>query len=82
MPACYCCRKRVYGGSEYEQGSFLSITQTLYKKTTDVLKSLHSIKPDIKVKDLSISNQQVVEIAKALTLNCKILILDEPTAAF
>ncbi|GAK55178.1 ribose import ATP-binding protein RbsA [Candidatus Vecturithrix granuli] len=55
--------------------------KTLYKKTTDVLKSLHSIKPDIKVKDLSISNQQVVEIAKALILNCKILILDEPTAA-
>src|SRR5690606_18930535 len=27
------------------------------------------------------SNQQLVEIAKALTLECQILILDEPTAA-
>ena len=34
-----------------------------------------------KVADLSISNQQLVEIAKALTLDCKVLILDEPTAA-
>ena len=34
-----------------------------------------------KVADLSISSQQLVEIAKALTLDCKVLILDEPTAA-
>ena len=30
---------------------------------------------------LSISQQQLVEIAKALTLDCRMLILDEPTAA-
>ncbi len=34
-----------------------------------------------RVADLSISNQQLVEIAKALTLDCKVLMLDEPTAA-
>ncbi len=33
------------------------------------------------VKTLSISQQQLVEIAKALILDCDILILDEPTAA-
>ncbi len=53
----------------------------LYKKTADVLRPLSRIKPDMQVGDLSISNQQVVEIAKALTLDCKILIFDEPTAA-
>ncbi len=53
----------------------------LYRKTAEVLKQLSPIKPDLKVRELSISNQQVVEIAKALTLDCKILILDEPTAA-
>jgi ribose transport system ATP-binding protein len=42
---------------------------------------LSPIQPDTKVRDLSISSQQVVEIAKSLTLDCKILILDEPTAA-
>ena len=33
------------------------------------------------VDGLSTANQQLVEIAKALTLNAKLLILDEPTAA-
>jgi ribose transport system ATP-binding protein len=39
------------------------------------------IDPAMPVRDLSISSQQLVEIAKALTLDCKVLILDEPTAA-
>jgi len=52
----------------------------LYAKTAQALESLHSIEPQKKVGELSISNQQVVEIAKALTLDCRILILDEPTA--
>ena len=34
-----------------------------------------------KVEGLSTANQQLVEIAKALTLNARLLILDEPTAA-
>ncbi len=33
------------------------------------------------VKGLSTANQQLIEIAKALALNAKLLILDEPTAA-
>ena len=33
------------------------------------------------VEHLSISNQQVVEIARALSEQCKVLILDEPTAS-
>jgi putative multiple sugar transport system ATP-binding protein len=34
-----------------------------------------------KVKDLGVGKQQLVEIAKALSKNVKLLILDEPTAA-
>lgn len=33
------------------------------------------------VKDLGVGKQQLVEIAKALSKNCELLILDEPTAA-
>lgn len=52
----------------------------LYAKTARALDALHPVDPYKNVGDLSISNQQVVEIAKALTLDCRILILDEPTA--
>ena len=40
-----------------------------------------NIPPSRLVKGLSTANQQLIEIAKALTLNAKLLILDEPTAA-
>lgn len=39
------------------------------------------VSPRRTVHGLSTANQQLIEIAKALTLNAKLLILDEPTAA-
>jgi ribose transport system ATP-binding protein len=39
-----------------------------------------SINPSLKVGDLSIAQQQIVEIAKALSENVRVLILDEPSA--
>jgi ribose transport system ATP-binding protein len=39
------------------------------------------IDPRQKVRELGVSQQQVIEIVKALSVNCKILIFDEPTAA-
>ncbi len=37
--------------------------------------------PDTKVRDIGVGKQQLVEIAKALSKQVKLLILDEPTAA-
>jgi ribose transport system ATP-binding protein len=39
------------------------------------------VDPATKLKDLRIGEQQLVEIAKALSSNCELLIMDEPTAA-
>jgi ribose transport system ATP-binding protein len=39
------------------------------------------IDPRMPVGDLTVARQQIVEIAKALSFNSKILIMDEPTAA-
>ena len=39
------------------------------------------VSPDRLVEGLSTGKQQLIEIAKALTLNARLLILDEPTAA-
>ncbi|PZP54263.1 MAG: D-xylose ABC transporter ATP-binding protein [Agrobacterium fabrum] len=53
----------------------------LEKRAAAVLREIGDIDPARRAGDLSISQQQIVEIAKALTLDCRILILDEPTAA-
>lgn len=40
-----------------------------------------NIKPDTQVSRLSVAQQQMVEIARAMTLNAKLIIMDEPSAA-
>lgn len=40
-----------------------------------------TIRPDQMVSDLSTSERQIVEIAKALTINAKLIIMDEPTSS-
>ena len=39
------------------------------------------IDPQIEVRDLSVANRQMVEIAKAVSYNSDVLIMDEPTSA-
>ncbi len=54
----------------------------LYKMTQAVLDPFQlNIKPRQKVASLGAAYQQIVEIAKALSLNAEILVMDEPTAA-
>ena len=52
------------------------------EKAEELLKSLNiDINPRVLVKDLSVSKKQMVEIAKALSHDSEIIIMDEPTAA-
>ena len=54
----------------------------LYHKATKLLQDLNlPIDPRLQVGNLGIGQQQLVEIAKALSQEAKILVLDEPTAA-
>ena len=62
-------RRRLMGGAD------------LIARAAKVLAPLADIDPRLPAGRLSISQQQLVEIAKALTLDCRILIMDEPTAA-
>jgi ribose transport system ATP-binding protein len=51
------------------------------RRAAEVLTRLGvTINPDERVRTLSVAQQQMVEIAKALSLNARVLIMDEPSA--
>lgn len=54
----------------------------MYDETKKILDELEiDIDPRIKMSKLSVSQRQMVEIAKAVSYNAKILVLDEPTSS-
>ncbi|MBY5626337.1 sugar ABC transporter ATP-binding protein [Rhizobium leguminosarum] len=54
----------------------------MHRMTEDLFTRLNiSIDPDIEVRHLSVANRQMVEIAKAVSYNSDVLIMDEPTSA-
>lgn len=75
--------ENIFLGEEliYGETHFLNKTKML-EEAHSILDTLGQKKLDCRklVRNLTISQQQIVEIAKALKLNAKILILDEPTA--
>jgi inositol transport system ATP-binding protein len=54
----------------------------LRQTASDLLKQMElTINPDAKMKELSISEMQMVEIVKALSFDARLIIMDEPTSA-
>ncbi len=54
----------------------------MYEETAALLKKVRmDFDPKQKLGELSVSQMQSVEIAKAVSANCKVLILDEPTSS-
>jgi ribose transport system ATP-binding protein len=61
---------------------FLVDDKTTNEKALGLFELLNlRLDPNTKVADLTVAKQQMVEIAKALSFNAKILVMDEPTAA-
>ncbi|WLP56321.1 sugar ABC transporter ATP-binding protein [Agrobacterium fabrum] len=73
--------ENMYMSETGQSRSWFMNYRDLEKRAATVLREIGDIDPTRRAGDLSISQQQIVEIAKALTLDCRILILDEPTAA-
>ncbi len=56
--------------------------EKMYEDTEKLLKQVHmNFDPRAKLSTLSVSQMQSVEIAKAVSADCKVLILDEPTSS-
>ena len=69
------------GREEINQGLFIN-DNAGNKKAKELFKLLKlDINPQEKVGNLTVGKQQMVEIAKALSMDAKIIVFDEPTAA-
>lgn len=73
--------ENIFLGHEIRKGFLVDWNETIRRSGEMLRKVGLSVNPDSKVKDLGVGKQQLIEIAKALSKNVKILILDEPTAA-
>jgi len=73
--------ENIFLGRELKNRIFLS-NKEMNKRAREILASLDiDIDPETLVGGLTVSKQQMVEIARALSCNSKILIMDEPTSS-
>lgn len=73
--------ENIFLGNEIRSGFRVNWNETI-KRADEMLRKVRlDVNPAAKVKDLGVGKQQLVEIAKALSRDVKLLILDEPTAA-
>ncbi len=69
----------VFLGHELKKHGFLDRV-AMRKRTRELLAELHcAVSPDAEVSALSIAQKQIVEIARAINRECRLLIMDEPS---
>ena len=72
--------ENLFLGSELCKFGIMDFELMHYEAEILLKKVRLSVSPETKVGDLGVGQQQLVEIAKALSKNAKLLVLDEPTA--
>jgi len=73
--------ENIFIGHEITRGLVVDWNETIKKATEMLAKVRLDVNPETPVRDLGVGKQQLIEIAKALSRNVKLLVLDEPTAA-
>jgi ribose transport system ATP-binding protein len=74
--------ENVFLGREPRFARYLIDRKKLNSSTKQYLAKLGlEVEPDTPLRELSIAQQQMVEIAKALSLNARLVIMDEPTSS-
>jgi len=73
--------ENIFLGHEITNGIKIDWNETI-KRAKKVLEKVRLlVNPAEKIKELGVGKQQLVEIAKALSMDVKLLLLDEPTSA-
>ncbi|RAK05199.1 monosaccharide ABC transporter ATP-binding protein (CUT2 family) [Halanaerobium saccharolyticum] len=76
--------ENIFMGREIKRNEKFGIIDRKFmeKRTQEILDRLNqNISPTAKIQDLGVGKQQMVEIAKALSVDVNLLILDEPTSS-
>jgi ribose transport system ATP-binding protein len=75
--------QNVFIGREPRKGLALLVDEkAINEKTQELMELLHlKVDPRTRVSTLTVAKQQMVEIARALSFNSEVMIMDEPTAA-
>ncbi len=73
--------ENIFLGNERSNKGIINWNETILKTRKLLSKVGLRINPEEKIKNIGVGQQQLVEIAKALSKEVKLLILDEPTAA-
>ena len=75
--------QNIFIGREPRRGlKFLLDEKECNEKTLELFDRMHlKLDPRTRIADLTVAKQQMVELAKALSFNSEVLIMDEPTAA-
>jgi D-xylose transport system ATP-binding protein len=74
-------KENIFIGNEPNKNGIVDFDQ-MYIETKKILQQFNlDINPNTLVKNLGVGQQQLVEIAKALSKNANLLILDEPTSS-
>lgn len=72
--------ENIFMGTKVGSGPFVDFN-VLYKKADEVLSAFNvNISSRSEIRDLTVAYKQLVEIAKAVAKDAKLLIMDEPTA--
>lgn len=73
--------ENIFAGNEIKRGGVIDWNETIKQAKKLLQKVKLNVNPETLVKDLGVGKRQLIEIAKALSKDVKLLILDEPTAA-
>ncbi|MDX9991427.1 MAG: sugar ABC transporter ATP-binding protein [Anaerolineales bacterium] len=73
--------ENIFLGNEIRNGIRVDWNEMIKRSQEMLARVGLDVNPEMKIKDLGVGGQQLIEIAKALSKDVKLLILDEPTAA-